>query len=534
MKIYMIWPRSTASYYSPSDYSRWGRGRSMLANLALPTLAALTPADVEVEICDADLASPDFQTDAEVIALSGFYINWWSMRAIADEFRRRGKLVVIGGPFATLSHDTVRPHADILVRGEAERIWPSIVEDIRQGRWLPEYIEHEHVDITQSPVPRWDLLPVEHYAQTLVQTARGCPYSCDFCDVVTIFGRKVRGKTPDQVLSELELLYRLGSRFVMLADDNLTVHRGHAERILTAIRDWNRTLPQPVYFSTQLSIDLAWHEDLMVLAAEAGLTWAYIGIESSNPESLIGVNKLHNARSDLIADIERLTSHGIVVLGGLISGFDQDGPGVFDQHAQFIGRTPVAFVSCNLLVASEGTVLYDRLAEQERLVDGGGKATAGDQFFSTNIVPAKMSVEELVRGNRRLVERLYRPRAFGRRFDRLMRRLPRKRRQPRMRFLPTMITTGRLLRLGNLLAYARSLLRLGTFYLQPGNWRLAATFACWIVKRPWYLDVIGTHMALFAQVTHVHAEQGISADQEPPAPHTATEQVSASFRDERV
>lgn len=530
----MVWPRSKASYYSPSDYSRWGRGRSMLPNLALPTLAALTPHDVGVEICDADLAPPDFETDAEVIALSGFYINWWSMRAIADEFRRRGKLVVVGGPFATLSHDTVRPHADILVRGEAERIWPSVVEDIRCGRWQPEYVEHEHVDITQTPVPRWDLMPVEHYAQTLVQTARGCPYSCDFCDVVTIFGRKVRGKTPEQVLSELELLYRLGSRFVMLADDNLTVHRGHAERILTAIRDWNRTLPQPVYFSTQLSIDLAWHEDLMVLAAEAGLTWAYVGIESSNPESLAGVNKMHNVRSDLAADIERLTRHGIVVLGGLISGFDQDGPGVFEQHEQFIRRTTLAFVSCNLLVASEGTVLFDRLAEQERLVDGGGKATAGDQLFGTNIVPAKMSVEELIAGNRRLIARLYRPGAFARRFDRLMRALPRKRQQPKMRFLATVVTAGRLIRPGNLLAYTRSLLRLTTFYLHPGNWRLGATFARWIVKRPQYLDVIGTHMALFAQVTYVHAAQAISADQVPLAPPSATDQLTASLRGENV
>jgi len=506
----MVWPRSLTSYYSPKHHGSWGRGRSMLANLALPTLAAMAPEGADIEIVDADLQPVDYDTGADLVVLSGFYVNWPLMREIADRFRARGKLVAIGGPFATLSHETVRPHADILFRGEAERTWPRFLEDFARGSWSAEYVETDTVDVTTSPIPRWDLVQVHWYGQLPLQTARGCPYRCDFCDVIVMYGRKVRSKTPDQILAELELLYRRGVRFVMLADDNLTVHRGHAERTLGALRDFNRSVPDPVYFSTQLSIDLAWKPDLMRLAAEAGLTFAYVGIETSNPAALAGAGKQHNLRSDLVRDLRRLNEHGIVVIGGIMSGFDEDSPRIFDQHEAFLSRTGVAVPTCNLLVASEGTPLFDRLRREGRLLGDGNKSAAGDQYFNTNLVPRQMSREDLIAGHRRLVWRLYRPEAFRERFDRLMRSLPRPRRQPRMRFGRAIARAGRLAEPSSLASHFASAGRHLRFWLRPDRWRVAATLLRWAAARPEYLDVIAVHAVIFAQFSEAHRFQGMS------------------------
>ena len=510
MKVYMVWPQAlAASYYSPPHYAKWGRGRGLVANLALPTLAALTPADVEVELCDADIAPVDYATDADVVALSGFYVNWRSMREIATEFRKRGKIVAIGGPFATLSHTTVRPYADVLFRGEAERTWPRFIADFQRGEWRDEYHETEFVDLAISPVPRWDLVRVDDYAQPLVQTARGCPYSCDFCDVITMYGRQVRSKAPERIVTELDLLHRLGARFILLADDNLTAHKGHARRTLTAIREWNRALRSPVSFATQLSIDLAWDDDLMSLAAEAGLVFAYIGIESVDKTSLASAGKQHNARSDLVRDLARLEQHGIVILGGLMSGFDTDTGSIFRRQHDFIQQTGVTVVSCNLVTASEGTPLYERVKAEGRLVDGGGKQTAGDQTFNTNLIPKNMSLETLIAGNHHLISRLYTPTAYRERFERLMRTLPRHRVQPEMRFRHAVVHAGKLWRWRGLASHLSAVVHQLIFYAKPRHWRLFAAFLGWMLRRPGYLDVIGVHMTFFAQFTDVHRQQGI-------------------------
>jgi hypothetical protein len=198
-----------------------------------------------------------------------------------------------------------------------------------------------------------------------------------------------------------------------------------------------------------------------------------------------------------------------------MTGFDTDTTAMFDEQYRFIDKTAIPITTCNILVASEGTPLYERLEREGRLVDGGGKATARDQYFDTNIIPKLMSKQTLVSGHRSLIWRLYRADAFGKRFSRLMRLLPKKRPAPHMPFIRVVIRAGKLLRPANAVRYARSLTRLFGFYLRPRYWRLGWTFLGWLLRRPSYLEVIGVHMAIFAQFTAVHRAQGFPEDREP-------------------
>lgn len=511
MKICLIWPASTVSYYSPGLHARWSWGRALLPNLALPTLAALTPEGVDLELCDTDFDPIPYGTDAPFVAISGYYTNWPSMREMAREFRRRGKVVLVGGPFASLTPETVRPEADILVRGEAEELWPRIVRDLAAGNWQREYVAPRLVDLRRSPVPRWDLLPVQRYAQGLVQTARGCPYDCDFCDVVAFVGRKVRTKQPEQVLAELEVLYRLGMRFTMLADDNLTVHRAHARRTLEAIRRWNRNLREPMLLSAQMSIEIAEHPDLLRLAAEAGVAFAYIGIETSNEDALAASGKTPNIGTDTLAALEKVQRAGIVVLGGVISGFDQDGPETFRRNLELLSRSAVPIVFPSLLTASPRTRLWDRLRAEGRLAAHGGKEAAQDQIVHTNIVPLRMSRDELEAGHRWLVEQTFRPEAYWRRFEELVARLPRVRPQPRMPFLRVALGVARRATPDVRLRSMASALRLALFYARPAHWRLLLSFARWLLRRPAYADVVNAHATVYPQAREVLARiQGLA------------------------
>ncbi len=505
MKICLVWPASSVSYYSPGLHRRWSWGRALLPNLALPTLAALTPDGVDLELFDADFDPIPYHTDAPFVAISGYYTNWPRMREMAREFRRRGKVVLMGGPFASLTPETVRPEVDILVRGEAEEIWPEIVEDLAAGSWRSEYEAPGLVDLRRSPVPRWELLPLQRYAQGLVQTARGCPYQCDFCDVVAFVGRKVRTKEPDQVLAELEALHRLGMRFAMLADDNLTVHRAHARRVLDAIRRWQATLSEPMLLSTQVSIEISEHPELLRLAAEAGLAFAYIGIETSNTAALEAAGKTPNTRTDTLAALRKVQEAGIVVLGGVISGFDQDDAGTFRRNFDLLQASGVPIVFPSLLTASPRTPLWERLRAEGRLVAQGGKEAASDQVLHTNIVPLRMSREELEAGHRWLVARAFEPSAYRKRFTDLMRRLPRHRPQPRMPFLRIAAGAARRTPLAVRLRALAATLRLALFYARPSNWPLAISLLGWLLRRPRYADVVNAHATMYPQSREILA-----------------------------
>jgi len=415
-KIYLVNPSSDfPTYFNGESYGAYGFSPGvMIADLAVPTLAAMAAPYLEVSLCDQSISPVDFQTTAEFIGVTGKVSQYQNLCAIADEFRRRGKVVLIGGPHASLSPDSLRDHCDILVRGEIEELAPRIFSDLRDGHWQREYVGSKP-SLQSSPVPRWDLYPLERALLGTVQTSRGCPFECEFCDVIQYAGRKQRHKDADQVLREVDELYRRGMRSVFLADDNFTVYRARAKELLSALAQWNRAQTDGrVEFFTQVSIDVAKDEEMLRLAADADLTRFYIGLETPNPESLRETKKRQNLRVNLVDQVHKIIAHGIMVTAGMIVGFDADGPDIFQTQYDFSMLAAIPITSVGVLVAPVATPLHARMKEAGRLKDNQAETAASP--WATNIAKhPKLTETQLMDGLRWLGNNLYSPRAFAER-----------------------------------------------------------------------------------------------------------------------
>ncbi|HVX39893.1 MAG TPA: radical SAM protein [Gemmatimonadaceae bacterium] len=418
--MYLINPSpDIPTYYGGEVFAGRGlRPATSIADLTLPTVAALAERHLRVVLCDETFEPVDFNASADYIGITGKVSQRGRMRAIAAEFRRRGRKVVIGGPYASLDPEWVRPHCDILVRGEIEEIADELFADLAAGRAREEYVGGRP-DLTNTPVPRWDLYRTERASMGTVQTSRGCPFECEFCDVIQYLGRRQRHKPVASVLAELDVLYQHGFRRVFLCDDNFTAYRARAKELLEALRDWNQRRPAGrVKFYTQVSIDAARDDELLDLCASAGLTYVFVGIETPNEESLREAHKRQNLRLDLTSQVHRFLEHGIAVTAGMIVGFDADDVGIFARQYEFAMSTAVPVFTLGALVAPVATPLHARLAAAGRLVPDVVEVAA--MPWSTNIVPAGMSRDELLSGLRWLCNNLYDPAAFGERLLRQM------------------------------------------------------------------------------------------------------------------
>jgi Radical SAM superfamily/Domain of unknown function (DUF4070) len=412
-----------ASYFGAEVFAHFGFPHAQgIADLAAVTVAALAPPDWDISVCDEHLSPIDFDHPAAYIGITGKVTQAARMLEIAAEFRRRSKKVLMGGPCVSLSPELFRDHCDILVTGELETIAAELFDDLEGGSWNTEYTGGR-ANLELSPMPRWDLYPTERALSGCVQTSRGCPFECEFCDVIQYLGRQQRIKPIAQILAELDVLYQYGFRTVFLADDNFTVYRRQAKEILAALRDWNRNrLAGPVAFNTQVSIDAARDTELLEMLCSAGMRNVFIGIETPNQESLKESRKRQNLGVDLLAQVRRFLEHGISVTGGMIVGFDHDGPDIFARQFEFAMESPIPIFSLGALVAPAATPLYERMRVAGRLVPGGPEVAASP--WDTNIVPASMSRQELLEGLRRLSHELYKPANFERRVLQMIDALP--------------------------------------------------------------------------------------------------------------
>lgn len=255
---------------------------------------------------------------------------------------------------------------DILFIGEAELIWPRFLEEWHSNRYKNEYRQLEKPDMSMSPMPQWDSIKddVPLYSMGSVQTTRGCPYDCEFCDVVYLNGRIQRHKTIEQVLAEVAALQELGVSTVYFADDNLTGNHVYAKRLLRQLIKMNNDFPEPLRFATQASIDVARDNELLALLADANFYEMLIGIESTNVEALMEIGKLNNLKGNLIDEVHTILSYGISVRGALICGFDSDDLDVFDNHIDFIEKAFLPSVSLHMLNAPIGTRLWRRMRKR--------------------------------------------------------------------------------------------------------------------------------------------------------------------------
>jgi radical SAM superfamily enzyme YgiQ (UPF0313 family) len=383
--------------------------------LSLATLAALTPVNFKTRIIDENIEEIDFNEQYDLVGITGntYHIN--RAEEIAREFSKRRIFVVCGGYSVSLCPERWRSFADVLIIGEAERIWPEFLTDFVSGSYKQEYIEEERFDLSISPVPDFSRILRSNllkYSYGVVQTSRGCPFRCEFCSVTIYAGNKMRYKPVDNIIKEIDQIQKIRKyRYIFIVDDNFSADIQKAKEVLAALKIWNLKQRRPVSFITQLSIDSAKDEKFLVLAAEAGLNIFSIGIESPNTESLKEVRKYQNIISNVSESVKKIHQHGITIMGNSMIGFDHDDLSIFKKHFEFFSKLGIANLSVYPLLAFDGTPLKTRMIKEGRYIYRNETLFGKGQYFNmlnaSNIIPKNMSVEQLQNGIIRLLKELY-------------------------------------------------------------------------------------------------------------------------------
>src|SRR3954454_19418388 len=352
-RICLINPRFPTSFWGLNHGLPLLGKKANMPVLALPVLAGLTPAEHEVVLIDENVQEIDFDAleGFDIVGLTGMTVQRDRMRKILEELRARGIFTVIGGPWVSVVEDWFEGLVDVTFVGEAEETWPRFLEEWARGEHASRYEQIEKTDMTRVPLPRYDRVPLREYAMGCVQTSRGCPFQCEFCDIIVIFGRRPRIKKPAQVVAEIEAQHRLGARVIFLVDDNFIGNKKAAKEILRAIIAWQHEHGYPITLFTEASLDLAEDEELMRLMTEAVLVAVFIGIESPDEEALRETKKYQNVRGTLLERVRRVQEAGLEVYAGMIVGFDHDDATVFDRQLEFLREARIVGAMAGMLSA---------------------------------------------------------------------------------------------------------------------------------------------------------------------------------------
>jgi radical SAM superfamily enzyme YgiQ (UPF0313 family) len=396
VKIFLVTPRNPTSFWTYDGILPTLGKDCVFPNLSMPTIAGLTDRKHELVLCDENVEPIDFDIDADIVGVTGYIIHKPRMLEIIAEFQRRGRFVVVGGPFASLCPEDLRGHCDVLFVDEAEETWPKFLRDFEAGTWKSEYRPDEKPDMSKSPKPRFDLVKVDRYHAMTIQFARGCPFNCEFCDIIVMYGRRPRAKSVDQVMAEIAECRRLGATQVFVVDDNFIGNNKLAKELLRGMARWGRENGYPIDFNTEVSLNVAADDELLSLMRAANFTTIFIGIESPRRDSLLETRKTQNTRGDLLANIRKIQSYGIQIQAGMIVGFDADDEAIFEEQLAFVQAARIPVSMTGMLQALPKTPLHARIAKEGRLLH----ETNGDQFAFSNILPAKMSRRKLYEGYR--------------------------------------------------------------------------------------------------------------------------------------
>lgn len=412
---------SALSFWNYVDTCRIVGAKYPAAPLGLMTVAALLPQEWEFKLVDENvepLVDEDFDW-ADVVCTGGMLPQQKGVLSVIERAHENGCLAVVGGPDPS-SQPSLYQSADFLVCGEGEITIPMLIDDLTKGCRSGEYQSSRKPDMSETVVPRFDLIRFKDYIQVGIQYSRGCPFNCEFCDVIELYGRRPRTKTPEQIIKELQTLYDLGHRgHVDFVDDNFIGNKKKVSQVLPAIREWSQAHRYPFYFSTESSLDLAEDEDLLQLMRDVDFRFVFIGIETPEDDVLKFTQKRQNVNKPLGHAIRKISSYGMIVNGGFIVGFDNEKENTVESMIKCIEDSGISMAMLGMLYALPNTQLTRRLKREGRLLEESAmqsvKRTDIDQMTSgLNFITARPRVN-ILKDYVRILGSIYEPKNYYRR-----------------------------------------------------------------------------------------------------------------------
>jgi len=432
--ILMVYPEMPPTYWSLRYALPFIGKKAAFPPVGLLTVAALLPPRYRVRLIDMNVErlKDAHIAEADLVFTSSMVVQQESLRDVISRCRRLGKPVVAGGPHPTSLHETL-DGVDHFVLGEAEATLPPFLSDYEAGRPKHLYTDEVRPDITKTPPPRFDLIRMKKYACMALQYSRGCPHGCEFCDIIELFGRVQRTKTPEQVLREMDVVYRQGYRGnLFFLDDNFIGNRRRVKELLPELARWQRQRRYPFAFFTEATLSLSRDEELMDLMVRAGFNMVFLGIETPDADTLRHMGKAQNLRSDMLEGVRRIQRWGMEVSGGFILGFDTDPEDIFERQGRFICEAGIPTAMVGLLTALPNTRLHRRLEAEGRIRSESSGNNTHD--LRLNFRPA-MEEQVLLQGYKRLLAETYSPKNYFERCLRFLKNLkPHRRSARRIRF----------------------------------------------------------------------------------------------------
>ena len=411
MNILLVYPTYPDTFWSFKHALKFVSKKASFPPLGLLTIAAILPKEWNKKLIDlnANQLMDNEILWADYVFISAMSIQSESVDEVIQRCKKLNTKIVAGGPLFT-SNSEYYKNIDHLILNEAEITLPQFLNDLNEGKPKHKYTTEEWADIKTTPLPLWEIVPMNNYTSMNLQYSRGCPYDCEFCDITVLYGRKPRTKTKEQIIAELDALYFTGWRgSVFFVDDNFIGNKGKLKKeILPAIADWMEKRKNPFFLNTEASINLADDERLMHLMVKAGFEAVFIGIESPNEESLLECNKTQNRNRDLLSSVKKIQQAGLEVQGGFIVGFDNDPPSIFEKLTNFIQESGIVTAMVGLLNAPRGTKLHKRLENEGRILND---FTGSNTDFSMNFIP-KMDPKILLDGYKKILDKIYSPKYY--------------------------------------------------------------------------------------------------------------------------
>lgn len=410
MKALLVYPEFPDTYWSFRHALTFEGKRAAFPPLGLLTVSSMLPDEWEVRLVDMNVETlwPADIEWADIVMLSAMIVQHESLEFVVDLCRKLGKKVVVGGPYVSTSPERM-PDADHIFIGEAETTLPEFINDFELGIARKVYKAESRPSLYDTPAPDFSLINMRHYSAMSVQYSRGCPFQCEFCDIIEIYGRVPRTKSNEQMLRELDDLKEAGWRgLVFIVDDNFIGNKKNVRQFMPDLVEWSRANKYPFSFITEASINLAEDDALLKSMEDAGFRRVFLGIETPVRESLKEAQKGQNTHRDLLESVQKIQSYGMEVMAGFIVGFDNDPEDIFDLQIQFIRESAIPLAMVGLLTALPDTQLWRRLEKEGRLLD---VSTGNNTDCTINFVP-KMDINRLVEGYKFIMRSIYDPREY--------------------------------------------------------------------------------------------------------------------------